>query len=146
MMTVSKMGIILVLIISVTNILSAESVNSADDTLRNKGTVTRITPQAVEFLTKQCVIEQPDINVIPKLKAETSEYLYSLIARRDCKGLEPFKATREYLRKFTPPPDKSPFPPKGFKNDFLTEEESKYVDDVNNRILDKIFEDFGRKR
>lgn len=110
------------------------------------GSATGLTTQDIDFLTKQCLIDQADVNVIPKLKEETRNYLYFVIAHRDCKLLEPFKVTREFLKKFTPPPDKSPFPPKGFKNDFLTSEESKYINDVNKRILDKAFEDFGRKR
>ncbi len=145
-MTFIKIEMILALIISMTFMFTTESVTSAADALPTKSALTSINAQDVEFLTKQCDIDHADINVIQKLKEETRGYLYALIAKRDCKILEPFKATREYLKKFTPPPDKSPFPPKGFKNDFLTEEESQCIDNVNKRILDKVFEDFGRKR
>jgi hypothetical protein len=140
-MVIMKIKIILVLIIGVIFILAAESITSAEDAIPAEE-ASKINPQDVEFLTKQCGIDNADIDVIRKLKVETREYLYALITKRDCKGLEPFKATREYLKKFNPPPDKSPFPPKGFKNDFLTEEESKYIDDINMRILDKVFENF----
>jgi hypothetical protein len=102
---------------------------------------TDLTTQDVEFLTKQCHIDQADVNVIPKLPEDGRELLSLLIAKRDCKRLEPFKATREYLKKYTPPPKESIMPPKGFKNDFLTQAESDYIDDINKRILDKILRD-----
>jgi hypothetical protein len=100
------------------------------------------TDEVSQFLTG-CKITADDVKAAPKLPAEGQKKLQTLAAAKDCSALKNFQATREYLRKFKPPPEQSPMPPKGFDNDFLTQDESDYVNQVNKSILDKLFEWFG---
>jgi hypothetical protein len=89
----------------------------------------KLSPQDIEFLTKECQIDPADVNVIPKLLSWTDADLYIQGRSRKCHLLEPFKNTREYLRKLTPPPEKPPFPlpPKGYNRKYLTDEECDYL-------------------
>jgi hypothetical protein len=114
--------------------------------ITKSGTMTGLTAQDIDFLAMQCLIDKTDANAISTLKGETSVYLYWLVSKRDCKRLEQFKVTREYLKKFTPPPQKSPFPPKGYNRDFLTAIESNYINETNKSILDRQLNDFFEKK
>lgn len=109
---------------------------------------TRLTPQDIQFL-KKCNIDHADIDAIPNLNPDGQTNLQLVLesSRRNCdmQPIKAFKATREYLRKFTPPPQLSPMPPKLYNRIYLTEKESRYISDVNRRILDKALEDFGKK-
>ena len=57
-----------------------------------------------------------------------------------------FKATREFLKKFNPPPESSPMPPANYSSDFLTKEETDYINDISKKIMDKVFENFNKNR
>jgi hypothetical protein len=56
---------------------------------------------------------------------------------RKCGDLDSFKNSRDYLRKYTPPPSKAPIPPKGYDIDFVTQAEFDYVSKINEDILMK---------
>ena len=132
------------LIIGITLAFALEPVSTAADKLPPDTEREKISTQDSEFLTRQCGIVHDDIAVIQKLKKETRESLYGLIAKRDCNGLQGFKAVREFVKKYTPPPKETYMPPKGYK-DYTTIEEINYINENNTRILNKIFEDFHKK-
>jgi hypothetical protein len=94
----------------------------------------------VKFL-KGCSISQADIDVTPNLPRAGQNKLrgFLLSEGRTCEDIAPFKATREFLKVFTPPPNQSPLPPKEYDRDFLTQAEADYVTNVNKGILDKLF-------
>jgi hypothetical protein len=94
----------------------------------------------VKFL-KGCGVQENDIKAIPNLPRPGQIRLWGIlhIDDRVCGDLQSFKATRDFLRLFTPPPSKSPFPPAGYDDNFLTPDESAYVNKVNKGILDKLF-------
>jgi len=93
---------------------------------------------------KSCKVAQADVDVVPQLPPDGQDKLQYLVGK-DCAKLKSFQATRNYLRQFTPPPSKSPMPPQGMDNDFLTPKESDYVNNVNKNILDKLFDWFSGK-
>ncbi len=82
----------------------------------------KLTAADTQFLTDQCKIGQPDIDVIPKLGADTQQSLQSLISRRDCALLQPFIASRNYLRQLKPN-TKVPLTPPGWNVSYMTDEE-----------------------
>jgi hypothetical protein len=100
---------------------------------------TKLTKQDIEFLTKQCHVDQADVDVISKLNQNGRNDLYTRIATRNCQLLEPFKATREFLGKYTPAPENAPKPPKGYNTDYLTKEEYDYINSINNRMLEDFY-------
>jgi hypothetical protein len=106
-----------------------------------------LTAEDVKFL-KSCNVQQADIEVIPKLPADGHENIQLVLEsrRRNCDRpmIKSFKDTRDFLRKFTPPPAESPSPPAGYEPNFLTPEELKYITDINKRILDETFKKFSK--
>jgi hypothetical protein len=93
----------------------------------------------VKFLG-DCGVLQEDIKVIPKLPSAGQRRIL-LILRfdgRECNDLKIFKDCRNFLRKFTPPPNESPWPPVGWTRDFVTLAEGDYISKVNKEILDRI--------
>jgi hypothetical protein len=94
----------------------------------------------VKFLTG-CGVLQEDIKVIPNLPRAGQLTLSGILRSddRECNDLKPFKDSRDFLRKFTPPPSKAPWPPAGYDNNFLTKAESDYVNKIEKDILDRIF-------
>jgi len=109
--------------------LKAQAALSADD---------------VKFL-KGCGVSQADINVIPNLTRIGQNKVRSIlidVEARTCDDVAPYIASRDFIKKFTPPPNQSPMPPRGYDNDFLTLAESQYVNSVNRSILDKVFDWF----
>ena len=109
---------------------------------------TELTAQDVEFLTRKCSIDPSDVNVIPKLPSAGRENLALALEspQKNCDmdTIVSFKATRGFLRKYTPPPTQSHMPPKKFNVYYLTEAESQYINETNKRILDKVFEDYEK--
>ncbi|MGA9110447.1 MAG: hypothetical protein ACLPSL_11310 [Smithella sp.] len=99
----------------------------------------KLTKQDIEFLTQQRHVEQADVDVISKLNQKGRNDLYMRIAARNCQLLEPFKATREYLGKYTPAQQKAPIAPKGYNTDYLTKEEYDYINSINNRMLEDFY-------
>jgi hypothetical protein len=95
---------------------------------------------------KRCKANPRDIEKIPQLSAKAQGNIKTAIGEADCKSLYPFLATREYLKKYTPPPAKLPDPPLEYDSDYLTAEELAYTRSVNRGILDRILEMFGKKR
>jgi len=87
---------------------------------------------------KSCGVRQDDIDVIPKLNDVAEFKLNKVLRKRECAGLQPFMATRDFLRLFTPPPTRAPMPPRGFDNDFLTQAESDHINQIDQAILDKL--------
>lgn len=92
------------------------------------------------FLQDQCGFDQTDVNVIPNLAAAGQAKLMPLLhsTERDCDAFAAFRATRDYLRKFQPPPNASPLPPRGYDRDFLTTSEAAYVKTTNQSLMDSI--------
>ena len=82
----------------------------------------------VKFLSG-CGVRQDDIKVIPKLDSEGQERMSVIFAAttHTCGSLKGFIETRDYLRKFTPPPSKCPEPPVNYWMYFLTSAEREYT-------------------
>ncbi|MGP8154080.1 MAG: hypothetical protein ACLQBQ_08060 [Smithella sp.] len=92
---------------------------------------TQLTAQEIEFLTKQCLIEQADVNIIPLLKDKDRGKLISWIDKRDCRSLDAFKASRAYYRKLKPN-SAIPLAPAGWNIDYITDAEfQNYVNILN---------------
>ena len=106
-----------------------------------------LTADDIKFL-KSCNIEQSDIDVIPKLPPDGKEKIELVLEsnKKNCNMpiMKEFKATREFLRKFTPPPESCPMPPVNYSSDFLTKEETDYINNVDKKILDKTFENLNK--
>ena len=98
------------------------------------------------FLKDECRISQTGIQVMPKLSDKGQAKLQGLLAKRDCAELKAFQSTREYLKKYTPPPSVSPKPPKEYDIDFLTQTELDYINHTNKLILARLMESFGTKK
>jgi hypothetical protein len=100
----------------------------------------KLTTDDVNFL-KSCNIEQADIDVIPKLPAGGKENIQLVLESKhkhcNMEIIKSFKATREYLKKFTPIPELIPPPPRGYTRDYLTKEEQNYMIVTNNNIIQK---------
>ena len=93
---------------------------------------TQFTAQDIEFLTKQCLIDQADVNIIPLLKDQDRGKLISWIDKRDCHLLDAFKASRAYYRKLKPN-SAIPLAPAGWNIDYLTDAEfQNYVNIMDN--------------
>ena len=82
----------------------------------------RLTAADTQFLTDQCKIGQPDIDVIPKLSAKTQQDLLSRIAQRDCALFQPFIASRNYFKQLKPN-TVVPLTPAGWNVSYMTDEE-----------------------
>jgi hypothetical protein len=93
----------------------------------------------VKFLSG-CGVLQEDIKVIPNLPSAGQRKIMMILRfdGRECTDLKPFKDSRDFLRKFTPPPSESPFPPVGWTRDFVTPAEGDYISKVNKDIMDRI--------
>lgn len=87
---------------------------------------------------KSCGVRQDDIDVVPKLNDVAEFKLNKALRKRECDGLRPFMASRDFVRLFTPPPSKAPMPPKGFDNDYLTQAESDRINEIEKAILDRL--------
>ena len=87
---------------------------------------------------KSCGVRQDDIDIVPQLNDVAEFKLTKVLRKRDCSDLQPFMATRDFWRLFTPPPAKAPMPPKGFDNDFLTQAESDRINAIEQAILDRL--------
>lgn len=89
----------------------------------------RLEPADIQFLNKQCKIEQPDIDVIPKLHIETRQMLMARIAMRECDLLVPFTISRGYYRQII---EKAPMPsPRGWDPvNYLTDEEIRQYQEI----------------
>ena len=100
----------------------------------------------VKFL-KGCGVSQLDIDAIPDLPRAGQNALRGFLSSdgRTCDDIASFTATRDYLKKYTPPPHESPLPPTKYNRDFLTPAEAKYVTNVNKSILDQLFDWFSGK-
>ena len=90
---------------------------------------TELTTQDVEFLTKQCFIDQADVNVIPQLEEQTRMNLFSWIDKKDCKLFWAFKASRGYYKQLKPK-TRLPLPPAGWDSHFLTDGEFERYSDI----------------
>lgn len=90
---------------------------------------TALNAQDVYFLTKQCQVDSVDVNVIPQLEKQTMMKLISWVDKRDCKLMEPFKASRAYFRQLKPK-SKLPLPPAGWDTNYLTDKEFEQYTDI----------------
>jgi hypothetical protein len=83
-----------------------------------------LTADDINFLKNKCLVEQSDIDVIPKLAPEVTNNLYSLIAKRDCDLLKPFKVSRKYFRdNMSTCEFNDLMSPEGWSSTYLTKEE-----------------------
>lgn len=82
----------------------------------------------VKFL-RDCGVRQDDIKVIPRLPSEGQIQISAILSAKECSSpsLKDFIETRNYLRKFTPPPSECPLPPAHYWLYFLTKTEAKYL-------------------
>jgi hypothetical protein len=82
----------------------------------------------VKFL-RGCGVRQDDINVIPKLPSDGQIEMTVILDAKRCSvpSLKDFIGTRDYLRKFTPPPSVSPEAPVHYDLDFVTLAEREYI-------------------
>ena len=107
----------------------------------------KLTADDVSFL-RSCGVAQADIDVIPSLPADGQDGLQLVFesARKNCNmpPVKAFKATRDFLKRFTPPPTESPSPPAEYDPIYLTPAEVSHVTTVNRRILDKALEQLKR--
>jgi len=97
----------------------------------------------VKFLSG-CGVLQDDIKVIPKLPSKGQRRIL-LVLRfngRECDDLMEFKVTRDFLRKYTPPPEHVPMPPDGYDAYFLTSAELTYINKMNQDFMDKVVKSF----
>jgi hypothetical protein len=106
--------------------------------LRSQSALT-LSADDVKFLST-CGVLQSDINVIPNLPNAGQAKILAILRKdgRECSDIKAFIDSRDFLRKYTPPPNEAPKPPKGYDTDFLTKAESDYVYKVNQDILDRI--------
>lgn len=81
-----------------------------------------LTAADIKFLANDCKIGQSDIDAIPKLDKKTQQIIVARTAMRDCKLLQPFTASRNYLRQLKPN-EHLPMPPPGFDSSYFTDEE-----------------------
>ena len=105
---------------------------------------TEVTAGDIAFLTKDCQIAQTDVDVIPRLKEEVRARILARVDAKDLDGLKAFKATRDYLRLFSPPPSTSPPTPKGYDPGYFTAEEWGRVNAALTDILRKSVEQLRR--
>lgn len=93
---------------------------------------TKLTTQDAEFLTRQCLINQADVNVIPQLEEQARMNLFSWIEKKDCTLFREFKASRAYYNQLKPK-TRLPLPPSGWDTHYLTDDEfNKYSDIIAN--------------
>ena len=112
-------------------ILFCQSANSYADLL---------TAEDIAFL-KGCNIEQVDIDVIPNLPEDGRVNLELVLEypRKHCnmQTIIDFKTTREYLKKFTPPPlaDSAELtPPARYNRIYLTISEQVYISKIFEKL------------
>ena len=105
--------------------------------LRGQSAIT-LSADDVKFLTG-CGVRQGDIDVIPKLPSAGQAKISALLRKdgRACSDMKAFVDSRDFMRKFTPPPSVSPIPPKGYDTDFMTKAEFDYVYKVIKDILNR---------
>jgi uncharacterized membrane protein len=91
-----------------------------------------LTAEEKDFLTRQCLIDRADVEMIKQLSNNDQANILQWTAAKDCKKLTPFKVSREYYRKIGY--DKAiPLAPAGWSINYLRKEEfERYLD-----ILDK---------
>jgi len=114
--------------------------------LRSQSTLT-LSADDVKYLDS-CGVRQDDINVISNLSSAGQGKILAILHRdgRGCDDFKDFKDSRDFLRKYTPPPTDLPESPAGFDRDFLTSTELAQVDNVNMGILaSKVIENLSRQ-
>ncbi len=92
----------------------------------------------VKFLSG-CGVRQDDINVIPKLTSEGQGRISVILDAKRCgsPSLKDFMETRDYVRKFTPPPSECPEGPVHYQLDFVTSAEREYINKLCTEIYDR---------
>ena len=106
--------------------------------VRSQSAIT-LSADDVKFLS-DCGVRQDDINVIPKLPSDGQDIISDKLSSksRKCSSFKSFIDTRDYLRKFTPPPSICPSAPAGYEPSYyLTPAEKEYISKVLKEILDK---------
>jgi len=87
---------------------------------------------------ESCGVQQGDIKVIPNLPRAGQLSLWGILRADDrmCSDLKAFKDTRDFLKKFTPPPAEIPMPPDKYDNNFLTKEETDSINKIEKQIME----------
>jgi hypothetical protein len=108
--------------------------------LRSQSVLT-LSDDDVSFLNS-CGVRQDDIKVIPNLPSAGQAKILAILRKdgRECSDIKAFIDSRDYLRKYTPPPSVAPVPSKGYDTDFLTQAEWDYVKKVDSWILEKLLQ------
>ena len=85
-------------------------------------------------MTKQCLIDQADVDVIPKLMNDGKGSIFSAIKNKNCEELNAFKISREYFKKLDVK-KVIPLAPAGWDIKYLTKEEfNQYVEILENAL------------
>jgi hypothetical protein len=92
----------------------------------------KLTVEEKDYLTKQCLIDSADLDIIPELDNDHQALILNGVTDRNCSKLASFKASREYYKKLRPNAT-IPLAPIGWAIDWLTEKEYQhYLDILNN--------------
>lgn len=75
------------------------------------------------WMTQTCKVLDADVKVIDKLESQVQADLTQLVQRRDCKSLDSFKNSRDYMRKMKAANKISKPSPSGWNLDYITNEE-----------------------
>lgn len=94
--------------------------------------VRQLTGEEKDFLTKQCLIDSSDLDIIRELGHDTQAQVMNWVAARDCGKFASLKASRNYYKSLKPGA-RIPLAPAGWNISWLTDKEfQRYLE-----ILDK---------
>ncbi|MGD0279644.1 MAG: hypothetical protein ABSC11_10090 [Smithella sp.] len=92
----------------------------------------KLTADEKDYLTKQCLIDSSDLDIIPELSHDSQAQVLNWVTARDCSKFASFKTSREYYRKLRIDAV-VPLPPVGWSLSWLTDKEYQhYLDILNN--------------
>ncbi|MFZ1035931.1 MAG: hypothetical protein WAN57_01875 [Smithella sp.] len=100
--------------------------------IRPQESARKLTVNEKDYLTKQCLIDSADLDIIPELDNDHQVLILNAVTDRNCSKLASFKASREYYRKLRP--DAAiPLAPVGWSLSWITDKEyQRYLDILNN--------------
>ncbi len=92
----------------------------------------KLTVEEKDYLTKQCLIDSADLDIISELNIYNQAQILNGAVARDCNKLASFKASRKYYKKLKPNAV-VPLTPVGWNISWLTDKEYQhYLDILNN--------------
>ena len=100
--------------------------------IRQQESPRKLTADEKDYLTKQCLIDSADLDIIPELDNDHQVQILNGVVERNCSKLASFKTSREYYRKLRIDAV-VPLPPVGWSLSWLTDKEYQhYLDILNN--------------